>query len=106
MSVRVVNCANRKGRCLETSEAQIHPHLFLEGNMPEISKGHPVSNASFDNTDESKVTSDRYSDHSDLIRQIGFLVAFAIKSLFPAHEGWLFSSCSYCGAPHSFPDCI
>lgn len=55
----MVNCANRKGRCLETSEAQIHPHLFLEGNMPEISKGHPVSNASFDNTDESKVTSDR-----------------------------------------------
>ena len=60
MRVRLLSCADRKLRCSEASEVQIYRHLFLGGNMPEISKGCPVCNAWFDeNTDESKVIADR-----------------------------------------------
>lgn len=83
MTVRLINCADRKLRCSEASEAQIYLHLFLEETMPEISKGLPVSNAWFDeNADESKVTADR-GTLTFWWRQI-FSLVFTTKSLPPA----------------------
>lgn len=105
MRVRSLSCPDKKRRCSEASEAQIYLHLFLGGNMPEIAKGHPVSNAWFDeNSGESKVIADRET----LIfwwRQIYFFPRVHNQIFAPCPWGLAFSSCSYCGALSSFPDC-